>query len=298
MACEVKVMNRVCRAAHSLFLLTLFLSPLFGRSALAQAADQKSFSSSKDAVTALVDAVRNGSAPDLQAILGPGSEQIVTSGDPVADKNARDSFLKSYDERHSLVPFKKGEFTLQTGNDGWPLPIPLAHSGGKWYWDGAAAKEEILYRRIGHNELAAIKVCNGVVSAQHDYAVSAHDDQPAGAYARHIVSDPGKQDGLYWEVKEGEPASPAGPMLAQAAQEGYDTSGARAPYHGYYYRMLSRQHGFALIAYPAEYRSSGVMTFLVNEKGVIYQKDLGDKTAEIAQQITSYSVDKSWRAVK
>jgi hypothetical protein len=276
----------------------LFLSPLSTRFARAQAADQKTFSSSKDAIKALVNAVRNGSTSDLQAILGPGSEQIVTSGDPVADKNARDSFLRAYDEGHSLVPSTNGEFSLQTGKDGWPLPIPLAHAGGKWYWDGAAAKEEILYRRIGHNELAAIQVCKGVVSAQHDYAMSAHDGHPAGTYARHIVSDPGKQNGLYWEVKEGEPDSPAGPMLAEAAQEGYDTSGARTPYHGYYYRMLSRPNGFALIAYPAEYRSSGVMTFLVNEKGVIYQKDLGDKTAEIAQQMTTYSVDKSWRAVK
>jgi hypothetical protein len=298
MAYEVKVMNQVRRVVHSLFLLMLFLSPLLARSIRAQAADQKTFSSSKDAISGLVSAVRNGSTSDMQAILGPGNEQIVSSGDPVADKNARDSFLKSYDEEHSLVPSKNGEFTLQTGKDAWPLPIPLAHSGGKWYWDGDAAKEEILYRRIGHNELAAIKVCKGVVSAQHDYAISAHDDQPAGTYARHIVSDPGKENGLYWEVKEGEPVSPAGPMLAQAAQEGYDTSGARTPYHGYYYRLLSRANGFALIAYPAEYRSSGVMTFLVNEKGVIYQKDLGDKTGETAQQMTTYSVDKSWQPVR
>jgi hypothetical protein len=164
---------------------------------------------------ALVDAVRSGSTSDMQALLGPGNEQIVTSGDTVADKNARDSFLRSYDEGHSLVPSTNDEFTLQTGKDGWPLPIPLAHSGGKWYWDGTAAKEEILDRRIGRNELAAIKVSSGVVSAQHDYAMSAHDGQPAGTYARHIVSDPGKENGLYWEVKEGEPASPAGPMLCE-----------------------------------------------------------------------------------
>ena len=170
--------------------------------------------------------------------------------------------------------------------------------GDKWYWDGEAGKDEILYRRIGHNELAAINVCKGIVAAQRDYAASAHDGQPAGSYAARIVSEPGKQNGLYWEVKEGQPESPAGPMIAEAAQEGYDTSGKRTPYHGYYYRMLPAAGGFGFVAFPADYRSSGVMTFLVNQKGVIYQKDLGDNTASIAEQMTSYRPDKTWRVVK
>lgn len=270
----------------------------FTATAEAQAPGQKTFSSSEEALTAFIDAVQKRNHSELEAILGPGNEQIMSSGDPVADKNARDSFLKSYGETHSLVSSRNGELTLQTGKDGWPFPIPLAHAGNNWYWDGAAGKEELLYRRIGRNELAAINVCKGIVSAQHDYAMSGHDGQPAGAYARRIVSEPGKQDGLYWEVSEGETASPAGPMLAQAAQEGYDTSGKRTPYHGYYYRMLPSTHGFGLIAYPAEYRASGVMTFLVNEKGIIYQKDLGDETPEIAQQMTNYSTDGTWKAVK
>lgn len=173
-----------------------------------------------------------------------------------------------------------------------------AHAGDKWYWDGKAGKAEIRCRRIGHNELAAINVCKGIVAAQHDYVASAHDGQPEGSYAARIVSEPGKQNGLYWEVKQGEPESPAGPMIAEAAQEGYDTSGKRMPYHGYYYRMLPAAGGFGSVAFPADYRSSGVMTFLVNQKGVIYQKDLGDNTAAIAQQMTSYDPDKTWHVVK
>ena len=141
-------------------------------------------------------------------------------------------------------------------------------------------------------------MCKGIVSAQRDYAASADDGKPAGSYAVRLVSQPGTQNGLYWEAKEGEPQSPAGPMLAQAASEGYDTSGNRTPYHGYYYRMLPAKSGFGFVAYPADYRSSGVMTFLVSQKGVIYQKDLGDKTTDLAQQMSSYAPDKTWSVVK
>ena len=164
--------------------------------------------------------------------------------------------------------------------------------------DGAAGREEILYRRIGHNELAAIDVCKGVVAAQREYASTGHDGQPAGAFAFRLGSDPGKQNGLYWEVQNGEAPSPAGPLLAQANAEGYDTSGKRVPYHGYYYRLLQKPGGFGFIAYPADYRSSGVMTFLVDQTGVIYQKDLGEKTADLAQQLTEYQRDATWTRVK
>ena len=286
-----------CRIADYLLLSILLITALPTKSP-AQGTGQKTFSSSEDALTAFVQAVRAGDSSELGAILGPGTEQIVSSSDSVADKAARESFLKRYDERHSLVPARQGEFTLEAGKDAWPLPIPLAHSNGKWYWDGDAGKNEILYRRIGHNELAAINVCKGIVAAQHDYAASAHDGQPAGSYAARILSEPGKQNGLYWEVKEGQPESPAGPMIAQAAQEGYDTSGPRTPYHGYYYRVLPAAGGFGFVAFPADYRSTGVMTFLVNQKGVIYQKDLGENTATIAKQMTSYDPDKTWRVVK
>jgi Protein of unknown function (DUF2950) len=290
-------MKRICRMATYLFLSAVCLAALVLHSH-AQGDGQKTFSSSKEALTAFIAAVRAGDAAGLGAILGPGTEQVVSSSDSVADKAARDSFLKWYDEGHSFAPGHNGELILQVGKDNWPLPIPLAHKGYQWYWDGQAGKEEILYRRIGHNELAAINVCKGIVSAQRDYAASAHDGKPTGSYAARLVSEPGKQNGLYWEAKEGEPESPAGPMLAQAASEGYDTSGNRTPYHGYYYRMLPAATGFGFVAYPADYRSSGVMTFLVSQKGVIYQKDLGDKTADIAQQMSSYAPDKTWSVVK
>ena len=285
------------RIAACLFLSAMYPAAFVGDS-YAQAEGQKTFSSSRDALTTFIQAVRSGDPSELGAILGPGSEQIVASSDSVADKAAREAFLKWYNEGHSLEPLHNGELTLEVGKNNWPLPIPLAHKGGQWYWDGQAGKDEILYRRIGHNELAAISVCEGIVAAQHDYAASAHDGKPAGSYATRIVSEAGRQNGLYWEVKEGEPQSPAGPMIADAADEGYDTSGQRTPYHGYYYRMLPSASGFGFVAYPADYRSSGVMTFLVSQKGVIYQKDLGDKTVNIAEHMASYDPDKTWRVVK
>ncbi len=290
-------MKRTCRMAVYLVLSAVSLAGL-SPNAHAQGGGQKTFSSAKEALSAFIAAVRDGDPAEMGAILGPGTEQVVSSSDSVADKADREKFLKWYDEGHSFVSAQNGDLTLQVGKDNWPLPIPLAHKGNQWYWDGQAGKEEILYRRIGHNELAAINVCKGIVSAQRDYAASAHDGKPAGSYAVRLVSQPGKQNGLYWEAKDGEPESPAGPMLAQAASEGYDTSGKRTPYHGYYYRMLPAASGFGFVAYPADYRSSGVMTFLVSQKGVIYQRDLGDKTADIAQQMSSYAPDKTWSVVK
>jgi len=282
----------------------------------AQATGQTTFATSKEAVDGFIQAVRESNASTLLAILGPGSEEIVSSGDSVADKNGRDNFLARYDLKHSLIASGPDELSLNVGKDDWPLPIPLVHANDKWYWDGAAGKEEILYRRIGDNELAAIGACKGVVAAQRDYAAAGHDGLPAGIYAQRLVSQSGKQDGLYWQVNEGETPSPAGPLLAQASSEGYGGSSPRAPYHGYYYRMLKAQGanakggaksyivdgnmtgGFAVVAYPADYRSSGVTTFLVNENGTIYQKDLGEKTVDLARQITEYNPDNSWKVVK
>lgn len=264
----------------------------------AQAAGQKTFNSSQEALHAFVQAVRENNTADLQSLLGPGSEQIVSSGDDVADKNARDRFVSEYERNHSLVQTAYHYFTLNVGKDGWPLPIPLVKAGNRWYWDGARGREELLYRRIGRNELSAIEVCQGVVEAQREYASTAHDGQPAGAFASRIVSEAGKQNGLYWEVAEGENPSPAGSLLAQANAEGYDTSGKRTPYHGYYYRMLKSPGGFGFLAYPAQYRSSGVMTFIVDRSGVIYQKDLGENGSKIAQQMTEYRRDKTWKRVQ
>ena len=205
---------------NALSLSLVLLSPL----ARAQADGQKTFPSSKEALSAFVEAARAGDDAQLQAILGPGAEQVVSSGDSVADKKARDQFVASYELKHTLTPSGADQLTLNIGKDLWPVPIPLVHAGDTWYWDGAAGKEEILYRRIGHNELDAINAVKGVIAAQKDYAATAHDGQPAGKYAARIVSEPGKQNGLYWQVAEGETPSPAGPMLAAANAEGYDTS--------------------------------------------------------------------------
>ena len=311
---DVKMIRLVRKSAVLAALLGL--TSFAPRNAGAQADGQKTFSSSKEAVTALIQAVRDGNTSDLRAILGSGSEDIITSSDTVADKTARDHFVARYDLKHSLAESAPGQLTLNIGKDSWPFPIPLIHANDKWYWDGAAGREEILYRRIGANELAAIGVCKGAVAAQRDYAAAGHDGLPAGIYAQRLMSEPGKQNGLYWAVNDGEIPSPAGPLLAQASYEGYGGSAKGSPYHGYYYRMLNGQGahakggaknyiadgemtgGFAFVAYPADYRSSGVMTFLVNENGTIYQKDLGEKTADLAQQMTEYNPDKSWRVVK
>ena len=308
--------NKMLAGVIRSLLVTALLWVGFNCLALAQAERQKTFSTAQKAVDALISAVRSGDDSELQQILGNGSEEIIASGDKVADKAARDRFVEAYDLKHSLVASAAHQLTLNVGKDNWPLPIPLLKANGKWFFDGAAAKEEILYRRIGHNELDAMDVCRGVVAAQREYAASGHDGEPAGAYAQRLVSEPRKQNGLYWEVGEGEKPSPAGPLLARASVEGYDTSGQRTPYHGYYYRLLSRQGnnagggaksymqggrmigGFALLAYPAEYRSSGVMTFIVNQNGQIYQKDLGEQTAEIASQMVEYNPDKTWKHVK
>ena len=278
-------------------LLALALAPWLP-DAYAQKEGQKTFASSKEALTALVQAIRGGNAADLQAILGAGSEALASSGDEVADKKDRDWFLERYDAKHSLVETAPKQLTLNVGKDDWPLPIPLVHADSLWYWDGQAGSLELVYRRIGRNELSAIDVCKGVVAAQKDYAAVGHDGNPAGKYAQRLVSESGTQNGLYWAVQEGEAPSPAGPLLAQANAEGYDTSGKRTPYHGYYYRMIKSTKGFGFLAYPAEYRSSGVMTFLVNQSGVIYQKDLGEKTTETAPNISETKPDSSWERVK
>jgi hypothetical protein len=261
----------------------------------AQTAGQKTFASSKDAVAGFIQAVRAGDNSALQSILGAGTDALVSSGDSVSDKATRDRFVAKYDAKHSLVKSGPNQMTLNVGADDWPLPIPLINNAGKWYFDGAAGQQEIVYRRIGDNELSAIRVCRGVVEAQHDYAATSHDGRPAGTYAERIVSQPGKQDGIYWETKPGEPTSPAGDMLARASSQGYDTSGKPTPYHGYYYRMLNNPGGFAFVAYPAQYRAGGVMTFVVTQDGVVLEKDIGPQTGEIISRIGKYQIDDTWK---
>jgi hypothetical protein len=249
-------------------------------------------------------------------LLGPGSEDIVSSGDEVADANARDDFLAQYKTRHSLEPEGADTMNLIVGDNDWPLPIPIVKVQGKWYLDGAAGADEIVYRRIGRNELGAIAVCRGFVDAQMEYAAMGHDGNKPGLFAAKLRSDPGTQNGLYWPTAEDEPPSPAGEAVARAAAEGYKAvTGKRKPYHGYYYRMLFAQgdnasggakeyfvdglltQGVALLAWPADYETSGVMSFMVDDEGIVYQKDLGEDTATVAETIQVFDPDGSWAIV-
>jgi len=298
--------------------LTLFFLAFFLFAGLANAADQKTFATPAEAVQALLKAAEDGNQDEMLAVFGDDGKDLVFSGDSVQDKAGLQSFVKAYKTKHAIVTKDANTRILQVGAKDWPMPIPLVKDGGKWRFDTAAGKEEILYRRIGHNELGAIAACRGFIDAQKDYAAVGHDGLPAGIYARRLNSEPGKQNGLYWETKEDEPASPAGPFLAQAEEEGYEnvSMGKKGqPYHGYLYRILKAQgpaasggaksyltdgkltEGVGLVAYPAQYKVSGVMTFIINQHGVVYQKDLGEKTTDIAAAMTEYNPDTTWTKV-
>lgn len=279
------------------------------------ASAQEHFKTPDEAVTALVTAAKAGDRKAIVKVLGPGGREIVSSGDPVADKVTRDKFVAAYDQKHSLAPDGTDKTVLVIGSDDFPFPIPLVSKDGEWQFDTAAGREEIFSRRIGRNELSAIQVALAYVQAQNEYASL----DPAGlgphAYAQRIVSSPGKKDGLYWPPKEGEAQSPLGKLAAEASAEGYKVGKKPIPYHGYFYRILKRQGasadggavdyvvkgkmigGFALIAYPAQYGNSGIMTFMVNNEGVVFQKDLGPDTAKRARKIDAFSPDTSWTKV-
>lgn len=293
-----------------LLLLTAvtFLVPARSR---AQTTGQQTFESAQQAVEALITANRNNDIAALNQVLGSDAASLISSGDETQDKNDRAHFVELYDARHRLVSAGPGKMTLVVGKNEWPLPIPLVKSNGRWSFDSTEGAKQLLYRRIGTNELAAIKVSLALRQAQLDYAATGHDGNKSGIYAQRFRSQPGTQNGLYWEVAEGEPPSPAGPLVADADAEGYE-QGRRHPYHGYYFRILKAQGphayggakdyivdgkmtgGFAILAYPAEYGASGVMTFLVNRRGTVFQKDLGDSTAQAARAITAFDPDSTW----
>jgi hypothetical protein len=290
----------------------------FPHGSFAASAGKKSFASAEEAVKAAVAAARKGDDKELAAIFGPGSQDLMSSGDTVADKQRRAEFLKAYDEKNRLA--SEGENTvLVIGKNDWPFPIPLVKQGSGWVFDTAKGKEEILNRRIGQNELNAIQAVLAYVDAQREYAMKDRDGDGLLEYAQKFRSDPGKRNGLYWEAKPGEEQSPLGPLAARAVKEGYGQNKASDkpwPFHGYYYRIVSGQGksapggaysylvkgsmigGFALVAYPAEYGNSGVMTFMVNHDGKVFQKDLGTKTASLAQNMKEYNPDKTWTEVK
>jgi len=277
---------------------------------------QKTFSTPEDAVVAMVDAARAGNTAELSAIFGPDGQTILSSGDPVMDQNSVQVFLTAYDERAQLSE-EDGKRVLMIGNEEWPFPIPLIKDGASWRFDAVAGTEEVLFRRIGKNELSTIDVCRTFVQAQQDYAKKAHDGRAAGAHAQKFASTPGKQDGLYWKTGESEDPSPLGGFFARAEAEGYRRSEDKpVPFHGYYFRILTAQGknaeggardylkqgemrgGFALIAVPAEYGNSGIMTFIVNQDGTVFQKDLGPDTAKLAAEIAAFDPDSTWNKIQ
>jgi len=292
----------------------LLCAALLGVSAPALAQEQ--FGSAENAVAALVGAAKAGDAKAILAVLGPDGQAIVSSGDPVADGNTREKFVAAYDTKHSLELEGNGTQTLILGEDNWPFPIPLANNAGKWQFDTKQGLDEILSRRIGRNELATIQVAQAYVQAQNEYAALDPAGLGRGVYAQRIVSRLGKKDGLYWPTSQGEPQSPLGDLAARASAEGYKKGEKPIPFHGYYYRILTRQGadapggaydylvkgelkgGFALIAVPAEYGNSGIMTFMVNQDGTVLQKDLGPKTTQLAAKINAFVPDQGWTKVE
>jgi Protein of unknown function (DUF2950) len=276
------------------------------------------FASPDDAGNALLAAAKSGDQNTLLAIFGPDSKDILVSGDPVQDKNAKEAFAAGYGVMHRWRKMPDGAQILLIGADNFPFPIPLKkHGEGKWFFDTAAGKDEVLNRRIGRNELAIIEVCRAVADAQSEYFSHPHDGEKAKQYATKFISDPGEQNGLYWKSAEGQPASPLGPLAAGATAEGYSAKPeGHTAFHGYYFRMLKGQTdkapggvkeyvvngkmtgGFAFVAYPAEYGNSGVMTFMINQDGVLLQKDLGKTTTEIATAMTQFDPDPGWSIVE
>jgi len=273
---------------------------------------QQTFGSPDEAVSALVAAVKSGIRQDVLKVLGEDGEDIISSGDEVADTDARNKFVAAYDAKHAVkVDGKKASLII--GADDFPFPIPLVHTKAGWEFDTDEGRQEILYRRIGRNEIDAIETSLAFVDAENDYADKDRGDG-VGVYAQRIISSPGKKDGLYWPSDAND--SPLGELAAEASAEGYKAGSGPQPYHGYYYRILTQQGasapggalsyivngkmigGFGLIAYPADYGNSGVMTFMVNHAGTIYQKDLGEDTEARAKSITAFDPDKTWTKVE
>jgi hypothetical protein len=276
---------------------------------------QQRYKTPEDAVTALVTAVRANNVRDMIMVLGAEGRDIVVSGDDVADQTARAAFLIAYDLKHQVLKTGDDRAELVVGNNNWQLPIPLVQKGSVWHFDAVSGRREVLFRRIGRNELSAIQVALAYVDAQNDYASMNPQELKVDSYAQRILSSPGKKDGLYWPAAANEPQSPLGEAFAAATIQGYRPGLEPAPYHGYRYRILTAQGsnapggtmnylakgnligGFGLVAYPAEYGNSGVMTFIVNHSGVVFQKDLGPNTARVASRMTAFDPDPSWRRV-
>lgn len=276
---------------------------------------QKGFASPEDAVEAFDTALKSENNKELLAIFGPDAKEVIYSADPVADRQRRERFVKAFEVKNRIDQ-EGDKMVLVVGENDWPFPVPLVKVGGRWFFDTKAGKEEILNRKIGDNELSTIQVLLAVVDAEREYAMKDHDGGGLLLYAGKFMSDPGKKNGLYWEAKEGEEPSPLGELVADARAAGYTKAGTAkkpVPFHGYYFRMLYKQGkhategafdyivngkqigGFAAVAYPAKYGNSGVMTFIVNHDGVVYQKDLGKNTAQAAVAMKAFDPDDTWK---
>ena len=307
---QLNIYRSHCTRLWQLAALAILLAGCFPSCSMAQQAGQKTFSSPEEASNALFVALQSNNEKELLDIFGPDNKQIVRSGDDTEDAQSRTHFVEEYKEMHRLAKEPDGTTTLVIGGRNWPTPIPLVNNNHSWYFDTEAGVKEILFRRIGRNEISAIRVCQELAAAEKEYRSSQHDE-----YASKIYSDEGRHNGLYWKVADGEPQSPIGPLVASAVAEGYakGQAGPPTPYRGYYFHILTKQgksgpggaksyivhgkmtEGFAFLAYPAEYRSSGVMTFIVNQDGVVLQKDLGKKTDVLAKVMKKYNPDSSWR---
>jgi hypothetical protein len=279
---------------------------------------QKQFDTPKQAADALIQVAANFDVAVAKEILGPDSEDIVASEDPVQDKNRAAQFAAKAKEKNSVEIDKKNpnRAILLVGNDDFPLPIPIVKHKGKWSFDTKVGREEILNRRIGANELNAIEICRGFDEAQHEYAQEKHDDSKVNQYAQRIISSPGKHDGLAWQNADGTWGGPVGEEVAKALEQGYTQQSQPQPYHGYYFKVLKGQGpsapmgemdfvvggamigGFALAAAPAEYRVTGVQTFIVGPDGVVYEKDLGPDTLKTFQSVDRYNPDKTWKVTE
>jgi hypothetical protein len=307
---NIDIRANLPKLAPKLAVVAIILAACFPLGLMAQQAGQKTFSSAQEASKALAAAAESNDEKAMLEILGPDGKEIVSSGDAAEDAESRANFAQRYRQMHRLVKEADGTTILYIGAHNWPSPIPLMNKGNVWYFDTEAGQKEIIYRRVGRNEMSAIHVCQELVTAQKEYSAQ------HGEYARKIFSDEGQQNGLYWKSADGQPQSPIGPLVASAVAQDYAKSqtGAPTPYRGYYFHILAGQgkngpggakksyvvngkmtDGFAFVAYPAEYRSSGVMTFVVDQDGIIYEKDLGKKTDVRAKEMKEYDPSSGWQ---
>jgi hypothetical protein len=304
--------------SHGLRIMALAVFSLVFAStggAFGAAAPGKVFPSPEEAVKAMMTAVNANDQKTILEIFGPEAKAIINSGDPVADKQAKERFVKAYNEANKLVKSGDSKVVLQVGKDDWPFPIPVVKESSGWRFDTSQGKEEIINRRIGRNELDVIQVCLAYVDAQKEYYQRNPQKDPLMQFSQKFISTKGKRDGLYWESNPPEQPSPLGSLAAQARAAGYQGAGGGkpVPFHGYFYKILTSQGpnapggaydylvrgkmmgGFAMVAHPAQYGSSGIMTFIVSHDGIVYEKDLGSNTSQLASSMTKFNPDKTWK---